>query len=306
MLTSVRRWHPGWPCPVAEILAPHRRGTGDPTFRATPDGAVWRGLRTPEGAASVRIEARPSEREVLGQGWGPGADWALDRLPAMLGADDDWTGFVAGHPVLERARARHPHWRVGRTDLVLEALVPAILEQKVTGQEAFTGFRRLVRRFGEPAPGADGTDLWVQPTAADLRTIPSWEWLRLPVDPGRSRTVVGAAARAPALERTTRAPADVADRQLRSLPGVGVWTSAEVRARAYGDPDAVSFGDYHLPSLLGWALTGTPVDDAGLERLLRPWAGHRYRVQQLVRLAGPRPQRRGPRMAPRQHLPGPG
>ena len=37
---------------------------------------------------------------------------------------------------------------------VVQALVASIIEQKVTGKEAFAGYRRLVRRFGEPAPGA--------------------------------------------------------------------------------------------------------------------------------------------------------
>ena len=39
----------------------------------------------------------------------------------------------------------------------MEALTPAIIEQKVTGQEALGGFRALVRRYGELAPGARPT-----------------------------------------------------------------------------------------------------------------------------------------------------
>jgi 3-methyladenine DNA glycosylase/8-oxoguanine DNA glycosylase len=193
---------------------------------------------------------------------------------------------------------------VCRTGLVMESLVPAILEQKVTGQEAFGGFRKLVRRFGAPAPGAGAArDLWVQPSAESLRMIPSWEWLRLHVDPARSRTVVRSAQVAAALERTVGLPGEEVDRRLRSVPGIGVWTSAEVRFRAHGDADAVSFGDYHIAKNVGWALTGQEVDDDGLAELLEPYRPHRYRVQRLVELAGLSRPRHGPRMAPRRHLP---
>jgi 3-methyladenine DNA glycosylase/8-oxoguanine DNA glycosylase len=239
---------------------------------------------------------------VHARAWGPGARWALRQLPAMLGDEDDPAGFEPRHRVLAEALRRNPYWRLGRTALVMEALVPAVIEQKVTGQEAFGGFRRLVLRFGERAPGPRA-DLWVQPSAETIRAIPSWEWLRLPVDPARSRTLQHVARVAGSLERTLGLPGEEVDRRLRSVPGVGVWTSAEVRFRAHGDADAVSFGDYHVAKNLGWALTGEEVDDDGLAVLLEPYRPHRHRVQRLVELAGLRRPRHGPRMPPRRHLP---
>ena len=281
-----------------------RKGSADPTYRIDDDGTIWRGIRTPEGTASLRLRSRRADGEVHATAWGAGADWVLDSVPSMLGADDDTTGFAHTHPVLADAHRRRPHWRVCRTGLVMEALVPAIIEQKVTGQEALGGYRQLVHRFGERAPGA-GADrrLWVQPSAETVRMIPSWEWLRMHIDPARSRSVVRAAQVAPAIERTASLPADEADRRMRSLPGIGVWTSAEVRFRAHGDADAVSFGDYHIAKDVGWALTGHAVDDDGLAELLEPYRPHRYRVQRLIELAGLGRPRRGPRMAPRRHLP---
>jgi 3-methyladenine DNA glycosylase/8-oxoguanine DNA glycosylase len=299
-----RVWRPTWPCAVGTTLSVLRRGGGDPTFRTDPDGTVWRGIRTPDGPATLRLQPCPAVGEVRAAAWGPGAGWVLDSVPAMLGCDDDPTGFRPTHPVLADAHRRRPHWRVCRTGLVMEALVPAIIEQKVTGQEAFGGFRLLVHRFGERAPGAGAArGLWVQPSAETLRMIPSWEWLRMHIDPARSRAVVRAAVVASSLERTADLPADEVDRRLRSLPGIGVWTSAEVRFRAHGDADAVSFGDYHIAKNVGWALTGQEVDDAGLAELLEPYRPHRFRVQRLVELAGLRRPRHGPRMAPRRHLP---
>ncbi len=299
-----RTWRPDWPCPVAAVLRQQRHGGADPTYRIDAGGRHWRGLRTPVGPATLAIESRPATGEVQAEAWGPGADWALASVPGLLGAEDDVSGFDPRHPVLVEAWRRHGDWRLGRTGLVLEALVPAIIEQKVTGQEAFAGFRMLVHRFGERAPGP-GVELklWVQPDAATLRTIPSWEWLRMHVDPARSRTIVTAARVADALERTVGlAPVEV-DRRLCSLPGIGVWTSAEVRQRAHGDADAVSFGDYHVAKDVGWALTGTPFDDVELEAFLEPWRPQRGRVPTLVALAGLHRPRHGARMAPRTHLP---
>jgi 3-methyladenine DNA glycosylase/8-oxoguanine DNA glycosylase len=259
---QARVWRPGRPCPVSAILGRHRRGAGDPTYRIDARGAHWRGLRTPEGPATLRIEARPREGEVYAEAWGAGATWALASVPDLLGAADDVSGFEPAHPVLVEAWRRHHHWRQGRSGLVMESLVPAILEQKVTGQEAFAGFRMLVHRYGERAPGpGPELRLWVQPGADTLRAIPSWEWLRMHVDQARSRAIVTAARVAESLERTLDVPHEEADRRLRSLPGIGVWTSAEARARAHGDPDAVSFGDWHVAEDIGWALTGRPFDD---------------------------------------------
>jgi 3-methyladenine DNA glycosylase/8-oxoguanine DNA glycosylase len=299
-----REWRPAWPCSVASVLRPHRRGAGDPTYRVDEAGRHWRGLRTPEGPATLCLQERPRAGDVLARAWGPGAEWVLESVPAMLGADDDWSAFEPRLPVLADALKHHRHSRRGRTGLVMEALVPAILEQKVTGQEAFAGFRMLVHRFGERAPGPGAAlRLWVQPTPERLRQVPSWEWLRIHVDPARSRTIVTAARVADAVERTASLGPEEAERRLRSLPGIGVWTSAEVRQRTFGDPDAVSFGDYHVAKDVGWALTGTPFDDAELEEFLEPWRPQRGRVVTLVYLAGLRRPRHGERMSPRTHLP---
>jgi 3-methyladenine DNA glycosylase/8-oxoguanine DNA glycosylase len=191
----------------------------------------------------------------------------------------------------------------------MEALTPAIIEQKVTGQEALAGFRALVYRYGARAPeSGHQVELWLQPSAETIRMVPSWAWLQMHIDPARSRALVSAARYARNLERTVEMGADgsaEADRRMRALPGIGVWTSAEVRFRAFGDADAVSFGDYHVGKNIFYALTGEVVDDdERLAELLEPWRPHRYRVQRLLELARIARPRHGPRMAPRTHLPG--
>jgi 3-methyladenine DNA glycosylase/8-oxoguanine DNA glycosylase len=267
-------------------------------------GPHLRASRTPEGPVTLAIRSSERAGEVQADAWGPGADWALDQLPDLLGGTDDWTGFEPRHPVVAEAWRRHPHVRLGRTARPLEALVPTIIEQKVTGKEAFGGFRALVLKYGAPAPGPD-LGLRLQPEPGTLVRIPSWAWLGLHIDPARSRAVVTAARSAGSLERIA-ARADSAaelDRAIRSLPGLGVWTSAEVRQRALGDPDAVSFGDYHVAKDVGWALSGREMDDLELHAVLEPWRPQRGRVPLLLGAAGLRRPRRGHRASLRGHLP---
>jgi len=301
----VRRWRSARPVQLAAIMASFRRGGGDPTFRVGPGGSVVRGIRTPEGSATLEIDCAPRESGVSAQAWGAGAQWAVEHAPQAIGEGDDPGGFVGLHPPVVDAIRRFPGWRVPRSGLVLDALVPAIIEQKVTGKEAFGGYQRLVRRYGEVAPGPWGdAGLRVPPDAARWRSIPSWEFVRASVDAGRSDTIQRVCRVAGSLERLTSGPAEQGRAGLRTVAGVGVWTAAEVAQRAWGDADAVSFGDYHVARNIGWTLVGEELDDEGLATLLEPYAGHRYRVQRLLELAGHQRPRRGPRMAPRTHLPG--
>lgn len=299
-----RRWRPGREVALAAVLSSLRRGAGDPTLQADGGRGWWLGLRTPDGPATLLLRAAAPTAEVVAQAWGPGAAWAVESVPALLGAGDDDSGFVSHHPRVATARRRHPGWRVPRSGLVLQALVPSVIEQKVTGQEAFGGYRRLVRRFGEPAPGPGAArGLRVAPDPAGWARIPSWEWLCAGVDASRSGTAVRCAQRSGRVQECASLPGPQARARLTSISGVGVWTAAEVAQRALGDADAVSFGDYHVARNIGWALTGEELDDAGLAELLEPYAGHRYRVQRLLELDKAVRPRRGPRMAPRRHLP---
>ena len=280
-----------------------RRGGGDPCFRFQAE-TVWRAIRTPAGPATLRLAVAASEGSVEAMSWGDGASWTLEALPEMLGAADDPAGFEPTHPLLREVLRRHSGWRVPRTGLVLEALAPAVFEQKVTSHEAWRGWRHLVRRYGEPAPGPEVVRLLrlhVPPTPQVWARVPSWEWHRAGVDQTRSRTVVRAASVAGRLEQLPGLANDEASARLRSLPGVGVWTAAEVAQRALGDPDAVSVGDFHLSGLVGAALVGEKVDDDGMLELLEPYRGHRYRAVRMIELSGVALPRRGPRFAGRDY-----
>lgn len=292
-----REWRSTMPLDLELTLGPHRHGNGDPTWRRTPDGSIWRTSRTPDGPGTLRVSARGGQ--VAATAWGPGAGWLLETLPALLGVEDDLSGFVPEHDVVKNAARRYVGLRIGRTSRVLEALVPAVLEQKVVSLEAWRAWRWLLGRYGEPAPGPAPEGMRVFPEPEVWRAIPSWDWHRAGAEAVRARTIVNAARHAVKLE-AAGGSAD-ADRLLRALPGIGVWTSAEVRQRSHGDADAVSVGDFHLPSLVGWSLSGRRADDAEMLRLLAPYRGHRHRVSRLLGLGGVRPPARGPRMPARDY-----
>lgn len=156
-----RVWTPPYQADLGLILGVLRRGPGDPAFRLTQDRAVWRASRTPEGPATLRVTLRAGRAEATA--WGPGADWFLDRLPELLGAADTPEAFTPRHRLVADSARRATGLRLTRTGLVLESLIPSVLEQKVTADEAYRAWRRLLTRHGEPAPGPAPERMAVMP-----------------------------------------------------------------------------------------------------------------------------------------------
>ncbi|MCU1455997.1 MAG: hypothetical protein JWL73_89 [Actinomycetia bacterium] len=289
-------------------LGPVRRGTGDPSMIV--DGTrVWRATRTPEGPATLHLELDRAEGTVHAWAWGPGAGWALETLPDLVGAVDDDSALTEAlereerHPGQRRLRDVHRRLRglrIPRTRAVLEALVPSILEQKVTGKEARRSYRELVRRLGEPAPGPAElvAGLMVPPSAETLASTPSWTYHQAGVEEKRALTIRRACGRAERLEQLVELPPHLAQERMMTLPGIGPWTAAEVALVAFGDPDAVSVGDYHLPHQVAWFLTDVPrSDDARMLELLEPYRGQRGRVMRLIAAGGGAAPAYGPRRA---------
>ena len=279
-------------------LSPQRRGPGDPCYQLV-EGAIWKTSLLASGPVTARI-VKSAQATVDCEAWGDGAAEFVDRLPALLGVHDDATGFAPEEPTIAAAHRRVPHLRLGRTDRVMEALVPAVLEQRVAGKDAFRAWRLLVTKFGAPAPGPAPERMRVPPPADVWRRVPSWEFHLANVDPGRARTVVGCAQRAAAVERLSSRAPEEARSALMTLPGVGVWTAAEVAQRAWGDADALSIGDYHLSNVVGSTLLGHRIDDDEMVELLEPLRPHRYRAVRLLEVSG---MARNPRFGARQAIP---
>jgi 3-methyladenine DNA glycosylase/8-oxoguanine DNA glycosylase len=281
------------PIDLALTLGPIAHGRGDPTIRFGADG-IWRATRTPAGAATLRLRARAGGVEVVA--WGPGATDAVEGAADLIGAHDDPSALVPHHRLIRELMHRLPGVRLTRTNRPFEALLPAICEQKVAGVEARAAFRGIIAAHGEPAPGPG--DLRLPPAPATLAGLPYFAFHHFGLERRRADLIRRAAQLAPAIER---ASPGVAYARLGAVPGIGPWTLAEVGRIAFGDPDAISVGDYHLPNLVAWALARQPrADDARMLELLEPYRGQRGRVQRLLEASGIQAPRYGPRMAPQR------
>jgi 3-methyladenine DNA glycosylase/8-oxoguanine DNA glycosylase len=282
------------PLDLVSTLAPLRHGRGDRTIRLARDEA-WLAFDTPDGPATLRLRPTAPLRLTV-SAWGAGAEAALRGTPALIGEEDEPERLTAHHPMLRRIQRNNPGLRLPRTGRVFHALVPTILEQKVTGTEAFRSYAALLRRHGTLAPGPAA--LRRPPPPRTLAGLPYHAFHPLGIERRRADVIRRAASRAAWLDGS--ATADEAAARLRSLPGIGPWTVAEVLRSAFGDPDAISVGDYHVPNMVAWALAGEPrADDERMLALLEPYRGQRGRVQRLLEVAGIVAPRYGPRMAPR-------
>ncbi len=281
------------PLDLPLTVAPVRHGPGDPTLRMVSSG-IWRATRTPRGPLTIQLRDRGDELHVAA--WGPGAVIAEELAARLAGLHDQPGALQPVHRLIRELSVRFAGVRMPATGNVWEALAPAIIEQKVTGTEAFRGWRQLVRAYGEPAPGPPG--LILAPDAATVAGLPYHVFHRFGIERRRADTLRRAAALGSRLEAIgdTRRLGDL----LLRVRGIGPWTVAEVARVALGDVDAVSVGDFHVPNTIAWALAGEPrADDSRMLELLEPYDGQRGRVQRLLEAGGIFAPRRGPRFAPR-------
>jgi 3-methyladenine DNA glycosylase/8-oxoguanine DNA glycosylase len=279
------------PVDLRRTMLPLRRGAGDPTMRVHLD-EVWRATRTRDGVATLHMSIVGTE--LVAEAWGAGAVAAVDAAPGWAGLLDDDRGFQAHHPIVADLHRRLRGVRLTRTGRPSEALVPAVLEQKVTGSEARRAFRRLTLAVAEPAPGPPG--LLLPPNPAAVAALPSFRFHPFGVERRRAERLIALCRRSQQIDALADRPPEVARARLRTFPGIGAWTAAEIARLALGDADAVSIGDYHVPNMVAWALAREPrADDERMLELLEPYTGHRGRVQMLLEAGGIRAPAFGPR-----------
>lgn len=263
---------------------------GNPTRRMHGD-VLWYASWFAGDPATVAFQQDSKGVRVLA--WGPGAEEALRRAPAICGLRDDPSGFVPEHRLLRELRARHAGQRLVATREILRELVPVVLGQLVTTKDAAIRYRGLCLRFGEPAPGP--AKLVLPPTVERLRGLPSWQFSRLDIPRKQADAIRRCLDVADRLEAAAHLPHDDGMALLQSVRGIGPWTASNVLANATAWPDVVILGDLHLPKQVGLALAGEPeADDARMLTLLEPFRPHRYRVLRLVFSGGPRAPRKGP------------
>ncbi len=278
------------PVDLARTFAVLQHGPDDPTIIRRP-GQVLRSTRTPAGPATVHLRELPGEGALEARAWGPGAGWVLDRAEDLVGLRDRAETFAPPPGPIARAHHDLPGLRIPRTGAVYEALVPAVIAQRVTTVEASRAYRQLVSRWGEPAPGPG--DLVLVPEPGVLARIAYYDLHVLGIEKRRADAVRRVGAHAGRLEALAGGSLDAARSRLSELPGVGPWTVAEVALTALGDIDAVSVGDHNLKHVVCFALAGERRgSDARMLELLEPYAGHRARAVRLLITAGAGPARR--------------
>ncbi len=252
--------------------------------------------RTPVGPGTLRI--RRTRAGVVGDSWGTGATWLLERLDQIAGLEDDPTRFEPDHPLIADLHRRHLGIRFARTNLVFDSLVTAICGQKVTSREASNAVRGLYRAFSDPAPGPNAS-LRLPPDPAAMAAAPYYAYHQLHLEKRRADVLRDVANESVRINSLADIDSGEAGAFLSSLKGVGEWTVAHTLAVSHGDPDRVPVGDFHIKHLVVHHLTGRDrgTDEEMLE-LLEPYRPHRGRVVRLLHMLGHEP-RFGPRMTPR-------
>lgn len=284
------------PIDLRLTLDPLQHGRDDPTIRFGRDG-VWLARRTATGPASLRIWTVPDEKAVRAEAWGPGAEQAIEAVPGLAGLLDDQPELAGHHPLVRELRRRFAGLRLTRTGQLLPALIPAITGQKVTATEALASYGALVRRLGEPAPGP--VALLLPPIGARLAALPYFEFHPMGLERRRAEVLREVGRLESRIEGFMELSPEEARARLQAIPGIGPWTAAEATSVAFGDPDAVSFGDAHIPDLVSWALAREARgSDARMAELLAPYSGQRGRVIRLLQVSGIKIPRFGPRFTP--------
>lgn len=270
------------------------KATLRPLHGVFADDGWWLAARTPDGSGSLRVMR--TREELRGEAWGEGAQWLIDRLAAIAGLADEPTSFQTDHPIVGELHRRHPGWRFGRTDLVFDALVHGIVEQKVTGHEAQAAMRALRARFGDPAPGPHSR-LRLPADPVRMAEAPYWAYHELHLEKRRADVLRRVAASADAVDGWNDLPAARAGERLLGFAGIGVWTVSKTLAVSHGDADQLDVGDFHLKHMVVHHLTGRDrgTDEEMLE-LLEPFRPHRGRVARLIHTMGHAPKF-GPRVA---------
>src|SRR5204863_3269379 len=97
------------PVDLRLTLGPLRR-MGGLSWRTGADGSWWRAARTPEGPVTASITA--TREGILVWAWGPGAGWALETAPDLLGARDSLDGFDPARGLVRDLHRTMPGLRI--------------------------------------------------------------------------------------------------------------------------------------------------------------------------------------------------
>jgi len=288
---------------IGATLGGYVHGRSDPTtwldrLRRGPRsaGRFVRATWTPDGPATMMLRWS-SDAPLDAETWGPGAEWLLAQVPAMVGDLDPGAPQheVDEHPVVAATARANRHARIGASSALYHELLPTIIEQRITSGEAKQQWAQLCRALSEPAPGPF-TRVLLPPAPAVLSRQPSWWFHPLGIERKRAQALIEVARHASKMWRWAELDPGEAARLLRLVPGVGVWTVGCVLTPALGDADAVPVGDYHVKNVVAFNLANEPrATDERMLALLEPYAGQRGRVVQAIMRHGVAAPKYGPK-----------
>ncbi len=270
---------------IRESFRFQRFGPFDPTCQWHQE-VFWKAWHGPEGPVTLalRWESDCIEAHV----WGELQEAALGPLLGEL--DEPGALVLAPDDPLRSLPGKIRGMRLLRVPWVADYAARVVLQQRVTWQEAARAYVSLTKALGKPAPGPR-SDLLLPPSPRDWYRFTPADYAQVGVEGKRARPLRELARKAPAVDL-----ADDPIAIMNKLPGFGVWTLAQIKSCALGDPDAVPLGDYGLPHLVTFALTGEPRgDDDRMLKLLEPYRGQRYRVIRWLEASGVEAPRFGPR-----------
>ncbi len=238
--------------------------------------AILRTLRSGNTAGQLRVTFEPARdraRLTLSPALWPQAAAVLAGVRRWLDLDADPAAVAQQLADLDPLPGLRLPGGLDRFELA----VRAVLGQQVSVAAARTLATRIVQRFGEPLPDAERLepgDAWLFPTPAQLARAGTGPIAACGLPAKRAEALAGLAQRWPAL-RIAQAigDPDEAERELLELAGIGPWTAAYIRMRAWPWPDRFLPGDLVLKQQIA-RLPGTTVTEA--------WAPYRsYAVLQL-------------------------
>lgn len=277
-------------------IAMLRNGRHDPTTIIDED-SLWRATLTPDGPATLHVSGLRDGR-LTTSAFGPGAKWLLETVDGVLGTKDVCPTIEPVHNIVAIAQRRFGSFRFPRTRCVYHELIPAVLGQRVTAREAMGQWRELCLRFGAVAPGPNSL-LRLPPDPAQIAETPYFVFHKLGIEQKRALALRNVAQNYSKLLQieggAITSPSELTS-SLTKISGVGQWTAATAGLVAFGDPDALLVGDFHVKNNVAYALTGKPrgTDEEMIE-LLSPYAGQRARVVKWLELHNVRAPKFGPR-----------
>ena len=256
-----------------------------------PSRVLW-STYTPEGPGTLELkQTRPDQ--VAAEAWGPGRHWLLNQAPAFVGNEDPFREFVPPQKLDHFWRAKP--FSLGRTDSVSDALVAGVFGQKVQTKKAKESSSLLARKFGIKAPGPYRG--FALPPTEQLANMTYADFHPLGVERKRAAALLRVTQELLRHPSATSATPREFKRRFENVHGIGPWTTNVATSIAFGDPDAVPVGDYHLPNTVSWNLAREPrATDERMLELLAPYVGNRWRVLMLAKSAGSAPKY-GPRLS---------